>query len=175
MSYAAPREEGNESFAFATHLVNTGGRALASGTVSVLTLNQNQVYYIPIVVRSRIVVRKLFVANATSVAGNVDVGLFDQAGTKVVSSGSTAQSGADAEQYFDVTDTVVGRGLYYLAVVANGVSSQVAAHAISAPFLAATGVLAQTGTFPLPATATFALIHATGALPIIGLLTSTVL
>jgi hypothetical protein len=57
----------------------------------------------------------MLVLNGATASGNMDVGIYDYAGTRLVSSGSTAQSGTSAFQDFDITDTLLGPGIFYLA------------------------------------------------------------
>lgn len=85
--------------------------ALTSGTMSTTT-----VYAVPFQVWDAWTVKRLALVNGATVNGNWDIGIyaFDGA-TKIVSTGSTAQSGTTAYQGVNVTATVLGPGFYWLA------------------------------------------------------------
>lgn len=57
----------------------------------------------------------MFYVGATQ-NGNVDVGIYDSQGNKIVSAGSTAMAAANSLQLFDITDTWLPPGEYLLAV-----------------------------------------------------------
>lgn len=82
----------------------------------------NLAIFVPIRVASPCTVYKLAIGAGTTAAGNFDVGLYDSAGNKLVSSGATAK-GASVEHILDVTDTRIGPGLYYLAMSADGTNN----------------------------------------------------
>lgn len=50
-------------------------------------------------------VLQMWVYNGSAVSGNVDAGIYDAAGNKIIAKGSTAQSGTSDLQLLDVTDT----------------------------------------------------------------------
>jgi len=135
----------------------------------------NRAYYIPIRIGWIFTVRKMFWLNGSAVAGNVDVGIYDRVGVRLVSSGSTAQSGIDALQEVDITDTQLGPGLFYLAFVPS--SSSGAFH-VASSYLAAEGrelgILQQDSALPLPATAAFAASTDT-VFPVVGMCSRTVI
>lgn len=90
-------------------------------------------------------------------SGNIDVGLYDAAGTRLYSAGSTAQSNASALQSVSPTLNLTG-GLYYIAMAADNITGLIAhmgsSAAALAPALRACGVFRQTSAFPLPSTVT---------------------
>ena len=96
--------------------------------------------YSPVLVKRRCIVRRLFLS-VLGAAGNVDIGVYDALGTRLVSSGLTA---AASDLTVDVTDTVIGPGLYYLAFLGDTVTTlTVISQLSSAPFPAAAGIRAQ--------------------------------
>lgn len=102
-------------------------------------------------------IAQLFVNNGAAIFGNIDVGLYALDGTRIVSSGSTAQSGASSMQVFNVTDTPIGPGAYYMAVALNTTTGTVAAQVLgSAQIGQLMGLAEQTSAFALPANATLA-------------------
>lgn len=97
---------------------------------------------------------KLTVGCGATAAGNFDVGIYDQAGNLIVSSGSTGKAAA-AEVNCDVTDTAIGPGLYYAALAADGTNNYVAATATSAQLLKILGIRQVSSAFTLPSSVTF--------------------
>ena len=68
---------------------------------------------------------KLFLVNGATINGNIDVGIYTSEFQRIVSAGSTAQSGANAIQEFDITDTDLSPGLYYLGFSGNSATGTV--------------------------------------------------
>lgn len=102
-------------------------------------------------------ITKVWWYNGVTVAGNVDCGVFDENGVKLVSAGSTVMAGASAIQNVDVTDTYIGRGRFYLALATNNTTATFFYSALGTAALArAVGVASATVVFPLPATLTLA-------------------
>jgi hypothetical protein len=64
-------------------------------------------------------IARFMVANGANATGNVDVGLYSEAGIRLLSTGTTARSGTNAMQYINVTDSTFPPGNYYLALVAS--------------------------------------------------------
>lgn len=117
----------------------------------------NLAMFIPIRVPVPLLVRQLAVANGVLPTGNTDVGLYDEHGVRLVSTGSVATSGSSVVQVFDVTDTWIGPGVFYLALVRDDVNGDVQAVQLSnAARLEQLGVAEMGAAMPLPATATFA-------------------
>ena len=133
----------------------------------------NLAIYIPFRVSAPVLVTQMFTTNGSTVAGNVDIGIYDVAGTRLVSSGATAQSGTSALQAYDITDTLLAPGQFYLACSLSDGTATIARVATSAQFLRAFGCAQEASAHPLPATATFATM-AQAYLPIIGLTTESV-
>lgn len=98
------------------------------------TINLIRAY--PFVVPEPILIRKLWIYKGTTVTGNVDVGIYTDeggVGTRLVGSGSTAVAATGSIlQEFDVTDTVLGRGRYYLAATMSLTTTTMFANALTA-------------------------------------------
>lgn len=137
------------------HLVNG---SLFASSLSRAWPSANLAMYLPFTLEARCLVRKLFHVNGTTASGNLDVGIYDERGTRIVSAGSTAQSGTSAIQEFDIADTELGPGGFYLAMAMDGTTGTSIAMGVALGALAmrAAGVLQQSSAFPLPANATFA-------------------
>ena len=135
----------------------------------------NLAVYVPIRVAVRVVVRQLWLASEATGTGNVDVGLYNQAGTRLVSAGSTAKIAATNEQIFNVTDTTTGPGLYFWALSCSNSTDTFNRAAPVAPIPAALGVLTESlGSVTLPATATWVVNQTLAYVPMGGVLLETV-
>jgi hypothetical protein len=130
----------------------------------------NLAVFIPFGVPEPVTITKLGWGNgSTSGAGNLDAGIYDTAGTLLVSTGSTAQNATIVSpQVVDVTDTTLARGVYYLALASDtsGATQKVMAVIPAAGIPQAYGLLQMAAAFALPATATFA-IYASAFVPLV--------
>lgn len=137
---------------------------------------QYRAIYVPLCVPRRCVVRTLGASMSTTSTGNIDIGLYDAGGTRLVSSGSVAKSASSGVQVVDITDTTIGPGLYFLALNNDTTTDTFVALTDAAPTPASRGILTETlGSVVLPATATWVVDSALGFVPIItALLTTTV-
>jgi hypothetical protein len=116
-------------------------------------------------------ITQLWWHKGSAISGNLDVGIYDPTGRRIVSSGSTAQAATvNILQLLDITDTTLGPGDYYLCGAMNNTTGTV--FRASWPGSNSQGYLigqVQMSTaFPLPATATF--VNAFNSLPFIGAL-----
>lgn len=144
----------------------------AAGVISVATLKTplfgsaaaastawpaaNLAIFVPLLLPIPVIITKLAIGAGATAAGNFDVGIFDSAGHKLVSSGATAK-GADTEQVIDVTDTQIGPGIYYFGMSADGTNNYAMfSLSVSIPRTRIMGAMEQTTAYTLPATATFA-------------------
>lgn len=75
----------------------------------------NQAIYVPVVVPAPIKIFQMGLWVVVTATGNVDVGIYDNVGNKIVSSGSTAIGASATIQVFNITDTVLNPGTYFLA------------------------------------------------------------
>lgn len=66
-----------------------------------------------------------YVFNGTTAGGNIDIGLYTEAGDRIVSTGSTAQVGNAQTQFIAIPDTVIPRGVLLLAMAADSTSVQI--------------------------------------------------
>jgi len=139
-----------------------GGATLSSWPAA------DRIIYCPIRIREDCTVKRVFWANGSSVSGNLNLGLYDSAGTKLWETGSTAQSGANQAQFVDIADQSVDAGLYYIALQCSATPS-IPRMTGSLWEILGLGVLQENaGSFALPATATFAKL-ANAYLPAFGL------
>ena len=144
-------------------------------TASVAYPAANLALFIPFTLTKSIVMVKLFAVNGNPCAGNIDVGIYDVAGRRIISSGSVAHALINNVQVFDIADTRIGPGNFYLAVAkddAVGCLRAGTTFANIAPALL--GMAQMAAAFPLPAQAVFAQITG-NYVPVIGLSTRVVL
>lgn len=78
--------------------------------------------FVPFVVPEAMVITKLLMGIGVA-AGNIDIGIFDEAGNLLVGAGTTLVTAASNLQVADVTDTKIERGRYYMAGVADTVTT----------------------------------------------------
>jgi hypothetical protein len=144
---------------------NSGPGAMWRNTVASATAypTANLAIYVPIRVRYPVTIRKLWVPSGTTGTGNFDLGLYNAAGTRLVSTGSQAKGTSAVEQVIDVTDTPIAAGLYYLAICADSGTDTYYGAVMAAPLPAAVGVLTQdVGSVTLPATASWGVANTLG-------------
>lgn len=128
----------------------------------------NDAIFVPLTLSRPVLVKRLFSHNGNTIAGNIDMGIYTVDGARIVSNGSTAQAGNSVLQFFNITDTYLSPGNYYLACAKNDASGRVARYQPSLGRLQSYGVMKMATAFALPASATFATVTAT-YLPSIGL------
>jgi hypothetical protein len=137
-----------------------------------LTPTANRAWFVPFRVYHPIIVTRLAYMVGAASSGNVDQGIYNRDGVRLVSSGSTAAGSTFTPQQFDVTDTVLGPGLYYNAIAFDNTTHRPRGYALAAATYGKMLGLAQMDTaFPLPATATFA-SYDTANVPFVSLLQS---
>jgi hypothetical protein len=140
----------------------------ASGLGSLAWGSANRAMFMPIVLGEPCVITKFGVFNGTTVNGNIDMGIYKpdrlaQTATRIVSAGSTAQAGTSVMQEFDITDTYLDEGLYFLGLASDSATNHFIGTATNNnvnPLLQMHLYLAASS-FALPATVTLA--TATGA------------
>ena len=117
----------------------------------------NRAIFVPIRIVEPTVAINIGVGNGVTVSGNFDVGIFTLDGVRIISSGSTAQSGAYAFQVVDIADTLLGSGVYYLAVAFdNTTATPIRTTLAQLAMCKMIGIAEMSSAFPLPATATLA-------------------
>lgn len=138
-----------------------GTSTAASQSYTSMGFAANTAVFLPIKIPVAGTILKLWVTNGATATGNIDVGLYDsalgRAVNRLLSAGSTAQAGTNAKQSFDVTDTLVMPGLYFMAVAADSTSATFATVSMQSNAQARLhGASQQTSALPLPSTHTFA-------------------
>lgn len=130
----------------------------------------NTAVFIPFQVQQTCVAYKMWYASGTPIdaAGHLDLGIYDEALNRLVSTGSTAQGAVTAMHTVDIADTTLVPGRYYMAMSCDSVTGQYRQWSGSLRALGQYDIWKMDTAFPLPATATFALMTF-GAFPDIGI------
>lgn len=126
---------------------------------SAVTTVANEARYFPLRLSAPFLIVKFWWINGTSVAGNIDAGIYSASGTRLTSIGSTAQSGTSTVQSVALgTPYLLMPDFYYLAWCASSTSATMfmTLGIGGQPDARRVGMYTQTSGFPLPATATFA-------------------
>jgi hypothetical protein len=114
----------------------------------------NRAIFSPVWVPQASIVTKIAWRVAGASSGNVDAGIYDEHGVKLVSTGSTACASTNTTQLVDVTDTLLAPGAYYLAMAVDNTTAQFMRSNLGASSLRVLGVMSEDSAFALPATAT---------------------
>lgn len=133
----------------------------------------NEAIFVPFILDRPALVKRMFTANGSTVNGNVDVGIYTWDGARIVSIGSTAHAGTSTLQFFNITDTYLGVGQYYMAAAADG-TARIQRYSVTIILCQHFGVLKMASAFALPASVTFATVT-TAYVPHIGMELYTVL
>ena len=133
----------------------------------------NKALFIPFKLTRPITATQMFVYNGTTAQDNFDLGIYSVDGTRLVSAGATVQANASVIQVVNITDTLLGPGLFYMACAFEGTTSTVIRTTLTASKGKIAGITEMANAYPLPAVATFATLT-TSVLPIIGLTTRSV-
>jgi hypothetical protein len=145
------------------------GNSSLNGAASATWQTADRAIYVPFTISSPSLIKKMFVYNGATASGNIDIGIYDRSFTKLVSSGEVAQAGINALQEFDIADTLLGPGLFYMALVFDTTTGTVFRVAPIGGVLTSLGCAMQTSASPLPAIATPSQIQA--FMPVFGLST----
>lgn len=132
------------------------GTGIAAASVTWATANQAR--YIPVSFPWAYSVKRVFWVNGATVTGNMDFGIYNPDGTRIYSTGSTAQTGnASIPQFVTPTAFVLPPGDYYFAQNCSGTAGAAWGNAVAAEGQQFAGILQQAvGSVALPAAATFA-------------------
>ena len=144
------------------------------GGASLTWLVANKAIYIPLWLPFWYQVNRVWWYNGSSVTSvNNDLGIYDADGTRIYSTGSTAQSGASVLQYVTVsTPFRLPPGRYFLALAISSVTANrggTGGATNTLTRLRQSGIMEEASALPLPAVATFAAITATQPTPHYGI------
>jgi hypothetical protein len=127
----------------------------------------NRAIFVPLKLPFPYPAKRAFWVNGGSAAGNVDIGIYTINASRIWSSGSTAQSGTNLNQYV-TCGKLIPPGYYYLALAMSSTSSSYFNSAFSVTYNTTFGIYQMAAAFPLPDAATFA-ATANSVYPLFGL------
>jgi hypothetical protein len=133
----------------------SGGAVPSSGSYE----SANAAVYMPLLLPFGLVVRRLWWVNGSTVSASysIDCGIYADAGgipgSKLISTGSTAQGTASEVQLVDVADTSLAPGRYWMAIACSSASATLL-RSLSNSAWDAVLRFEETSALPLPATAT---------------------
>lgn len=123
----------------------------------------NLALYMPVLVTERVTVYHMG-TEVTTQAGNIDVGIYDEALNRLVNAGTTATAVAGIQD-LDIADTAIGPGLVYFAMVCDSTTAAFRRISADGVLLRTCGMAQQAlGSASLPSSATFA-ANANGYVP----------
>lgn len=138
-----------------THAMAAAGAAAPASATTVATT----AVFVPFYVTETYTWTRGLVSNGSgTMTGNVDIGIYSEAGTRLASTGNTALSGVSVVQSIVFTSSVVlAPGRYYMAISYSAATANNAvAFANTVALGRYCGAYRQTTANPLPSTATFA-------------------
>lgn len=153
-----------ESLGGANRTVMGSGAGVASNPAS-MTAGSGIAQFFPWHLEAPIRIVKGFVFNGASVNGNVDVGVYDYALNRVVSNGAVLQAGTSTIQEFDITDTTIMPGRYWIAFLCTGTGTVFGRSQADEYIMPLAAILELTGQTALPATA--AAVKSTATTPLV--------
>lgn len=116
---------------------------------------------VPFTLQKTITVVKGFWYNGATLGSNVDVGIYNNSASKLCSTGSVAQAGTNALQEAVLTGTLtLTPGRYYLALSLSVSTGTIFSAVPNVNLLKSLGAFQAASSFPLPATATPAVVSA---------------
>jgi hypothetical protein len=136
--------------AYLSHIAQGGTGSSAAWPLANLAL------FCPFDVYSPVTITEAYWENGATAGGNIDIGIYDEAGNRIVSLGTTARGSVSVlVTSTTLTATTLFPGRYYMAMSHDG-TSNIFGIAPTAGLLQAAGVCEMASAFPLPATATLA-------------------
>ena len=132
----------------------------------------NSAFYVPVFLPFSYPVRRVFWVNGSSVTSvSMDFGIYTADGTRLYSTGSTAESAINVPQYTTPTNFLLAPGAYYFALSCTSITANRGGQgsvAATVPRLRLAGLLQQASVATLPATMTGASV-ANACLPLCGI------
>lgn len=132
-----------------------GSMALSTGNPSAITWVANLAIYVPVLIPWPYTVNRVWWGNGSTVTTtNVDFGIYGGDGSRIYSTGSTAQSGTSTIQMVTPTTFQLSAGAYYFAWSCNNTTNRGQGQGIAINTLRLGGVLQEASAFPLPSVMT---------------------
>ena len=148
---AAPTFQAASGGGFTQKIVNVSYFGMTGNGSSGGAIANNDAFYMPIDVMGDMTITKISLYIQTS-SGNIDVGLYNSSGTKLVSSGSTSSPGTGVRT-ITVASTDISAGQHYLAIAADNTTFKWG-QTTGAATMATRMMQRETSDFPLPSSFT---------------------
>lgn len=148
---AAPTFQAATGGGFTQKVVNVSFFGMTGNGSSGGAIANNDAFYMPIDVMGDMTITKISFYIQTS-SGNLDVGLYNSSGTKLVSSGSTSSPGTGVRT-FTVASTDISAGQHYLALAVDNTTFKWG-QTTGADTMATRMMQRETSDFPLPSSFT---------------------
>ncbi len=131
------------------------GNTMASFNGSAAWPTTSAACFFPFFLATRVTVTQMLIANGTTVAGNVDAGIYDETGNLIVHSSSTAQASSGTVQGLNIVDTDIGPGKYFMALAVDNTTATIRRVIPTGTDIRSWGGNWAALTYPLPATIAF--------------------
>lgn len=142
------------------HHIDALGSAVSSGVLNAVSSttwpSANKAFFYPFTLYDFVTVYQLLFWVGAASSGNIDVGIYDSQGNRIISSGSTAMSATvDTIQEINIADTELPPGNYFLAVAVDNATGRCYSSSIADELiLSEVAVYEMAAAFPLPTSAT---------------------
>lgn len=144
---------------------------VAGNTGSAVWPTSNLAVFFPFVVADSYVATTGVVYNGATASGNIDIGIYNSAGTRLASNGGTAQSGTSTLQLltFSASTTLAAGSLYFMGLVLDNTTGTVQRmNAFGNMDAQGIGIKNVAASYPLPSTVTYATVSST-IVPVMGI------
>lgn len=136
----------------------------------------NFALFYPWRVESPLTIVKGLTINGSTASGNIDIGVYDSEFNRIVSAGGAAQAGTSTIQEFDITDTDIMPGQYWMAIALSSTSGTMIRTIAGTDEISLAGapILGMAAAYPLPSVATPTLTSTSNPpIPLFGFTTQT--
>lgn len=154
------------------HLYSVGGGCSLGAPASAVWPTANKALFVPFRLQRPVTIADLWLYNGATASGNVCLGIYtgDVNPVRLLTTGSVVQGTVAVIQNFDLTATfsevqrTIGPGLFYWATSIDNGTATIRRFSANASTVRMLGVQEMASAFPLPATATLAVLT-TGTIP----------
>ena len=131
--------------------------------------------FVPFTIDQAVTAYQMFTMNGTTAANAIDVGIYDARMNSIVTHGGTNQVGTSDLQLFDITNTILIPGRYFMGLSMNGSppTGTFCNFGAQARQLRLVGCLEKLSTYPLPTGAVTTTTVANAMLPHFGVVLQT--
>lgn len=154
MTYSPPPKHGVRTIGVIAALDSAGAAAGYAVPASAAYLLANLALYVPFSVSEPVTAYEGWVTAGATAGGNFDIGIYDAAGSRLTSSGSTARTASAVNNTTTMTNYDLKPGVrYYMAFAADATSNYFSV-VPAAGLCESMGILESTTSFALPASPT---------------------